>query len=172
MPGIDARVVDLLPVVAAAQAARDGGDPAELEESRLRLAGAVAAMLARPGRRPPPPSRSDERRISAALHRIERDVHEPLSLAGLAGVAAMSPYHFLRTFRAVVGMTPHQYILHTRLHRAAVRLRRPTDSISAIAFDAGFNDLLDVQSPVCAHHGHKPERLSCVGCAAVKKRGG
>jgi len=53
----------------------------------------------------------------------------------------MSPYHFLRTFRGIVGMTPHQYILHTRLHRAAVRLRRTDDSIAAIAFDAGFNDL-------------------------------
>ena len=132
---------DLLPVVAAAEAARDDGDAAELEEIALRLAGAVAATLAEPARRPAAPSRSDERRISAALHRIERDAHEPLSLADLAGAAAMSPYHFLRTFRAVVGMTPHQYILHTRLHRAAVRLRRTADSISAIAFAAGFNDL-------------------------------
>ena len=53
----------------------------------------------------------------------------------------MSRYHFLRTFRAVVGMTPHQYILHTRLHRAAVRLRSTTEEISTIAFAAGFNDL-------------------------------
>jgi len=132
---------DLLPVVAAAEAARDDRDAAELEEIALRLAGAVAATLAEPARRPPAPSRSDERRISAALHRIECYAHEPLSLAELAGVAAMSRYHFLRTFRAIVGMTPHQYILHTRLHRAAVRLRRTADSISAIAFAAGFNDL-------------------------------
>ena len=53
----------------------------------------------------------------------------------------MSPYHFLRTFRAVVGMTPHQFILRTRLNRAAVRLRRTDEHISAIAFAAGFNDL-------------------------------
>ena len=53
----------------------------------------------------------------------------------------MSPYHFLRTFRAVVGMTPHQFVLRTRLHRAAVRLRRSSAAISTIAFDAGFNDL-------------------------------
>ena len=53
----------------------------------------------------------------------------------------MSPYHFLRSFRALVGMTPHQFILYTRLNRAAVRLRRTADSISAIAFAAGFNDL-------------------------------
>ena len=38
-------------------------------------------------------------------------------------------------------MTPHQYVLRTRLHRAAVRLRRSDETISAIAFDAGFSDL-------------------------------
>ena len=53
----------------------------------------------------------------------------------------MSPYHFLRTFREVVGVTPYQYVLRTRLHRAAVRLRRSSAPISTIAFDAGFNDL-------------------------------
>jgi AraC family transcriptional regulator len=53
----------------------------------------------------------------------------------------MSPYHFLRTFRQVTGMTPHQYVLRTRLHRAAVRLRHSTDAVSTIAYDAGFNDL-------------------------------
>jgi AraC-like DNA-binding protein len=53
----------------------------------------------------------------------------------------MSPYHFLRTFRALVGMTPHQFILHARMKRAAVFLRRTSDSVSAIAFAAGFGDL-------------------------------
>jgi AraC family transcriptional regulator len=72
---------------------------------------------------------------------IEARADEPLSLSELARAAAISPYHFLRTFRAIVGMTPHQFILHTRLHRAAVRLRRTADSISQIAFAAGFNDL-------------------------------
>jgi AraC-like DNA-binding protein len=41
----------------------------------------------------------------------------------------------------MTGMTPHQYVLRTRLHRAAVRLRLSDEPISAIAFDAGFNDL-------------------------------
>jgi len=53
----------------------------------------------------------------------------------------MSPYHFLRTFRQVTGVTPHQFILRTRLYRAATRLRAGKAQIAAIAFDCGFNDL-------------------------------
>ncbi len=131
----------LMPLLAEAEAARDEGDAAALEELALRLAGAVAATLAGadpPGRRP---SRRDERRVTDALRRIEAEAHEALPLSGLAREAAMSPYHFLRTFAQVAGMTPHQFVLRTRLHRAAVRLRRSDDPISALAFDAGFNDL-------------------------------
>jgi len=131
----------LLPIVAAAEAAREDGDADEFEELAVRLAGAVSAALAETKRSSHAPSRRDEKRIAAALHRIEAQADEPLSLSDLAGAAAMSPYHFLRTFRTVVGMTPHQYVLHTRMHRAAVRLRRSSDSISTIAYAAGFGDL-------------------------------
>jgi len=131
----------LLPIIAAAEAARADGDAAAFEEMALGLAGAVSAVLAGTKRRGRAPSRRHERRITAALRRIEAHADEPMSLADLAREAAMSPYHFLRTFRGMVGMTPHQFILHTRLHRAAVRLRQTADSVSAIAFAAGFNDL-------------------------------
>jgi AraC-like DNA-binding protein len=131
----------LIPLIAAAEAARDIGDAAELDELALRLAGAVLVALGEPVRAAPALRRRDEQRVAAALHRIETKAHEPLLLADLAREAATSPYHFLRIFQQVVGMTPHQFVLRTRLHRAAVRLRRSDDGISAIAFDAGFNDL-------------------------------
>jgi AraC family transcriptional regulator len=131
----------LLPLIAAAEAAREYEDATELEEIALRLAGAVAATLADSARMAPAPSQRDERRISEVLRRIEAAAHEPLALAGLAREAGMSRYHFLRTFRQVAGTTPHQLVLRTRLHRAAVRLRTSGESISAIAFDAGFGDL-------------------------------
>jgi AraC-like DNA-binding protein len=131
----------LMPLLASAEAAREAADAAELEELALRLAGAVTATLADTVRPAPAPSRRDERRISEALRRIETEAHEPLALADLAREAGMSAYHFLRTFRQVAGMPPHQYVLHTRLHRAAVRLRTSEAPISAIAFDAGFGDL-------------------------------
>ncbi len=131
----------LVPLLAAAEAARDDGDAAEMEEVALRVAGAVASTLA--GARQPAARASarDERRISGALRRIEAEAAEPLSLADLADGAAASPYHFLRTFRQVVGMTPYQFILHTRLSRAAARLLRSDEPVSAIALDAGFGDL-------------------------------
>jgi len=131
----------LVPLLATAEAARDEEDAAELEEVGLRLAGAVAATLADGMRPVSAPSRRDERRISDALRRIEARADEPLALAQMAREAGMSPYHFLRTFRQVAGMTPHQLVLRTRLHRAAVRLRTSDDPVSAIAFDAGFGDL-------------------------------
>jgi AraC family transcriptional regulator len=53
----------------------------------------------------------------------------------------MSRYHFLRTFRHVVGLTPHQFILRTRLHRAALALRRSGRPVLEVALDAGFADL-------------------------------
>jgi AraC-like DNA-binding protein len=131
----------LMPLLAAAEAAREDGDGAALEEIALALAGAVAHMLGGNGRAARTPTRRDERRVTGALRRIEAQAHEPLALADLARGAATTPYHFLRIFRQVVGMTPHQYVLRTRLHRAAVRLRRSSEPISAVAFDAGFNDL-------------------------------
>ena len=131
----------LIPVMAAAEVARDAGDAGDLEELALQLAGVVAAALVDASKEAAAPSRRDQQRIAAALRRIETDAHESLSLVGLAREAAMSPYHFLRTFRAVVGMPPHQFVLRTRLHRAAVQLRRSNEDVGAIALANGFNDL-------------------------------
>jgi AraC-like DNA-binding protein len=130
----------LIPIIAAGEAARDDGDAAELGEIAVRLAGAVAIALTGSSR-PAPASRRDERRISDAIRLIEQSAQDAIPLSDLAARVAMSPYHFLRTFRSVVGLTPHQFVLRTRLHEAAVSLRRSDDSISTIAFASGFNDL-------------------------------
>jgi AraC family transcriptional regulator len=131
----------LLPLLATAEAAREDEDTGGLEELALRLAGAVVVTLAGGARPAPAPSRRDERRVSDALRHIEARADEPMTLAEMARDAGISPYHFLRTFRQVAGVTPHQYVLRMRLHRAAVRLRTSSAPISTIAFDAGFGDL-------------------------------
>jgi AraC family transcriptional regulator len=88
-----------VPLLAAAEAARDQRDGALLEELGLRLAEAVTMALAGAGRIPPTPSRRHQRRITEAVRRIEADVDQRLTLSDLAQKAEMSPYHFLRSFR-------------------------------------------------------------------------
>jgi AraC family transcriptional regulator len=86
-------------------------------------------------------SARDERRIAQVLRYIEDQAAEPLNLDGLAKIAAMSKYHFLRTFQRIVGVPPYQFLLMVRMRRAAVRLIISSESVSTIAFDAGFGDL-------------------------------
>jgi AraC family transcriptional regulator len=107
----------------------------------VRLAGGVATMLRNAAKNEQSPSPRDIRRIADTIHRIDADAGGRFALATLAHEAAMSPYHFLRTIRRIVGVTPHQYVLRTRLHHAALRLRRSRDPVSTIALDSGFEDL-------------------------------
>jgi AraC family transcriptional regulator len=133
----------ILAVLATAQALRDeSGTPEEFREVALRLAGKVCAVLSggsASSRRPPTPR--DERRVATALRRIEAQRGVRLSIDELAAETAVSPFHFLRIFEQVVGVTPGQYMLRTRLHRAAVRLRSADDTIATVALDCGFDDL-------------------------------
>jgi AraC family transcriptional regulator len=139
-------VPSVLPVLAAAQALREESGSStgreEFQELALRLVAAVCAALneERPGSRRPPTPR-DERRVASALRRIESQPGARLSLETLAAEAAASPCHFLRIFEQVVGVTPGQYMLSTRLRHAAVRLRSSDEPIAAVALDCGFDDL-------------------------------
>ena len=132
----------ILPLAARAELQKTVHDAWQWEELCLSVAGEVLGRLAddaQPGRRRS--STRDERRVSDALQVIETRYEEPLSIAELASAACMSPYHFMRTFRDVVGVTAYQYLLQTRLWRAAIGLGTTRAPISAIAFDAGFGDL-------------------------------
>jgi len=153
----------LIGLFAEAESARDERDIAALEELATRLAGAVLTIAhdgVTPARRP---TVRDERRITSAVRRIEAQADELLGLNALARETAMSPYHFLRTFRQVTGMTPHQYVLHTRLLRAAWRLRASADPVSMIAFEAGFNDLATFNRRFRRLIGVTPSAFRAVG---------
>jgi AraC-like DNA-binding protein len=134
-------VSELIGLLAEAEVARDERDMAALEELATRVAGAVLRISGAGARSTRGPSVRDERRITMAVRRIEAQADEHFGLNALACEAAMSPYHFLRTFRQVTGMTPYQYVLRTRLHRAARRLRAGVEPVSTVVFEAGFNDL-------------------------------
>jgi AraC-like DNA-binding protein len=134
-------VPSLLPLTAHAQALRDQPEAGAYHELLLKLAAAVTSAL-RPARSAARgPSARDEKRVATALRRIEAAPHQRHSLTELASEAAASPYHFLRVFEQVVGVTPGQYVLRTRLRRAAVLLKRSDEKIATVALECGFGDL-------------------------------
>lgn len=134
----------LLPFVVRL-AATPSLDPAACEEIGLELAAACLQMSADTPAAAPRRRARDEKRISDAVRRIESQAHDldgvGLTLAALAREAGMSRYHFLRTFRDLVGATPHQYVLRTRMRRAAGDLGTTDLAVTDIAFAAGFADL-------------------------------
>lgn len=146
----------LLPWLVRIESGAAFADVQEVDEMAARLMEAVIGTAAG---RPPTPvrvSRRDARRIGEAVNHIEANASEALDLDTLAGIAIMSRYHFLRTFRHVVGLTPHQFLLGVRMRRAAVRLAASLAPVSAIAFDAGFGDLSTFNARFRATFGMTP----------------
>jgi AraC family transcriptional regulator len=85
-------------------------------------------------------ARSRRRAIDAALW-LEENAAEPVGLEAVARRSGLSPFHFLRLFKRVVGVTPHQYLLRVRLRRAAKLLRRGGMPVTEVALECGFADL-------------------------------
>ncbi len=69
---------------------------------------------------------------------IDSQLAEPISLGQLAGLCALSEYHFARMFRASFGLPPHQYVLARRLDRARQMLRGTMLPLGEIALACGF----------------------------------
>ena len=87
---------------------------------------------------------------------IERHPDARLTLGKLAREAALSPYHFLRTFESLTGVTPHQYVLRLRLRQAAMRLIVESGRVLDIALDTGFGDVSNFNRAFRAEFGESP----------------
>ncbi|AHC37793.1 AraC family transcriptional regulator [Pseudomonas fluorescens] len=70
---------------------------------------------------------------------IEHHLEDPISLGQLAGMCALSEYHFARMFRQSFGLPPHQYLLARRLARAQTLLRGASLPLGEIALACGFS---------------------------------
>jgi AraC family transcriptional regulator len=131
----------LLPWLVRIEARTALAERLEVEESVPRLIEAVVGAASGATPRPARASGRDMRRIGDVLRYIELHADAVVDLKTLASVAIMSKYHFLRTFRHIVGMTPYQFVLNVRMRRAAVRLARSFEPVSMIALETGFGDL-------------------------------
>jgi len=81
------------------------------------------------------------RRMLRARDAMDRAYAEPLDIPALARIAHVSEAHFIRTFRATFGETPHRYLQRRRVERAMFLLRATERSVTDICLDVGFNSL-------------------------------
>jgi AraC family transcriptional regulator len=69
---------------------------------------------------------------------IEEHVANQITLATLAQLARLSPYHFSRAFKQTFGMAPHRFHTHRRIERAKSLLTNPAASVTSVGMAVGF----------------------------------
>jgi transcriptional regulator GlxA family with amidase domain len=81
------------------------------------------------------------RRMLRARDAMDRAYADLLDVPALARIANVSEAHFIRTFRATFGETPHRYLQRRRVERAMFLLRTTDRSVTDICLDVGFTSL-------------------------------
>ena len=123
------------------QAAAEGSSEVGLDEVGMLLADRLVAICSGRQRRPAEARAYDRRRAVEAALWIDANAHGPIDLESSAEEFGLSPFHFLRLFAKVLGVTPHQYLIRSRLRRAARLLADDARPITEVALDVGFADL-------------------------------
>ena len=118
------------------------------------------------------------RRMLRARDAMDRDYAKPLDIATLARIAYVSEAHFIRTFRATFGETPHRYLQRRRVECSMFLLRETDRSVTDICFDIGFTSRgtfsrtfreIVGETPSDYRMGHEPmEAPQCFQKAATR----
>jgi AraC-like DNA-binding protein len=124
-----------------AQAAAGGRSDIGLDEIGALFASRFVEVVSGEMRAPGPAKARDRRRAVETALWIDENSHREIDLEQAASRAELSPFHFLRLFSGVLGVTPHQYLVRSRLRHAARLLAEAEISITDIAYDVGFGDL-------------------------------
>jgi AraC-like DNA-binding protein len=124
-----------------AQAAACGRSDIGLDEVGQLFAGRFVEVVSGRSRKPPGVKARDRRRAVETALWIDANSSQQIDLDAAARQAAISSFHFLRLFANVLGVTPHQYLVRSRLRHAARLLADEDTSVTDIAYDVGFGDL-------------------------------
>ena len=110
---------------------------------------------------------------------IEEHLAANITLADLAGLARLSPFHFCRVFKESVGISPHRYHMQQRVERAKALLAERVLSVGGVALATGFGGpsqfttafrKLTGQTPTSYRASFRPvARLSEAGAANAAK---
>ena len=97
--------------------------------------------------------------MQRVIEHIASHLDEALALETLAAQACLSPFHFHRVFRGMVGETPLELARRLRMERAAWRLLHTGLSVTEIAFDAGYETHEAFSRAFRASYAHSPSRF-------------
>lgn len=134
-------VTELVVLGELAQAAAIGCSDLGLDEIGLLFAARFGDVLTGKSQKAVNIAARDRRRAIEAALFVDAHAHEALDLSGMANEVGLSPFHFLRLFAKVVGVTPHQYLVQARLRRAVHLLTLGTHTVTEVAYEVGFGDL-------------------------------
>ena len=119
-----------------------GGSDVGADEVALVLAQRFVQLVTGQALRADGLSALDRRRAIQAARWLEEHSREDVGLADAAREVGLSVFHFLRLFSSVLGLTPHQHLVRTRLRRAAQILAQDSSTpITDVAYKVGFGDL-------------------------------
>jgi AraC-like DNA-binding protein len=142
-----------------AQAAAGGRSAVGLDEVGMLFAARFVEVVSERKRTPPEARARDRRRAVEAALWMDAHSHEPIDLESAASEAGLSSFHFLRLFARVLGVTPHQYLVRSRLRHAARLLADDARSITDVALDVGFFDLSNFVRTFHRAAGVSPRRF-------------
>lgn len=112
-----------------------------MDEAALVFASRFAALASGKSRAKISAQARERHRAVDAAAWIEAHSTQDIDLARVAKRSGISPFHFLRVFANVLGVTPHQYLVRARLKHAARLLADEERAVTDIALDVGFADL-------------------------------
>lgn len=90
-----------------------------------------------------PPVGEVPERVLRVVRYMERNFCSEIYLDHLAENACLSKYHFCRTFKSHMGMSPMQYLVLLRVERAKLLLQHADLTVSMVALQSGFSDTSD-----------------------------
>jgi len=163
---------DLAPLVASAGAGVIGGGARDVgwEELAVNVAVRTAGLAARQSSNHVSLPVNAAARVTRAIRAIDERPDANLSLASQARESGLSPYHFLRTFERLTGVTPHQYVLRARLRAAATQLVAESRKVIDVALDSGFGDVSNFNRAFRSEFGTTPLSYRRRGLAAGGQR--
>lgn len=139
--GVVAPTPEVMVLAERAVASIERHDDLDLDEVGLALAARVMRRQAGTPSRAAVVSSAERRRAVRAALWIDHHAHTRIDLGDMAREARVGVFQFVRTFGAALGVTPHQYLVRTRLRRAARLLADRDRGITDVAHDVGFADL-------------------------------